>query len=226
VAHAFDTGLAAPQRTLILAGVVTLLASLLKANGLYLHSVIPWGGVIRSWTDTDGIAMLHESLLGRLPAIAVALGDRSSKPAGTGGWQFQSELELLLYFASNNARDITLGRQTIDVVGAAANAADPGLHVMLEHAEQLVIGGRCGASATIKGIRPDREEELGTFDDMTLWLQTYQVTLARTIKKDRSVTQFLDDIRVRVTQEDGEAELPDPKTKETTLDVYGVALPP
>jgi hypothetical protein len=224
VPHAFDSKLAAPQRTLILNGVVSLLASLKLPTG-YLASVVPFGAVIRSYTDADGIKMLYEALLGQTPAIAVALGNRSSKPAGS-GFHHVAEIDLLLYFASNNMRDLAKGRLLIDDSGTAANTADPGLHVMMEHAEELVIGKRCGVSNTIKQIRPDREEELATLDDMTIWLQTYQVTVARSINEHRSVTQILDSIRFRTTQEDGEVKLPAAKTKETTVDVYRDDLPP
>lgn len=220
MAHVFDTALAAPQRTLVRNGVITLLSGLLVANGGYLASVVPFGAVVRSYTDGDGIAMLYKALSGQAPAIAVALGTRSSKPAGAGGFNWLCELELFLYFASNNMRDLADGRMGIDATGAASDAADPGLDVMMEHAEELVVGQRCGASDTIKQVRPDREEELSTGDELTIWLQTYNITLTRTIKEWRGVSQLLESIRWRTTQEDGETELPIAPTKETTIDVY------
>jgi len=224
VAHAFDTGLAAPQRTLVLNGVITLLSALKLPTG-YLAAVVPFGAVIRSYTDTDGIKMLYEALSGQTPAIAVTLGNRSSKPAGSGGYHAMCELELLLYFASNNMRDLAKGRLLIDDSGTAANTADPGLHVMMEHAEELVVGQRCGVSDTIKQIRSDRQEELATLDDMTLWIQTYQVTLTRSINEYRGITQLLESLRVRTTQEDGENELPTAAIKDTTIDAYRDDLP-
>jgi hypothetical protein len=226
MAHAFDTALASPQRTIILNGAITLLSGLKIANGGYLANVVPFGAVVRSYTDEDGVNMLYEALVGQTPAIAVALGTRSTKPAGAGGFNWLGEIELFLYFASNNMRDLATGRMLIDPVGTASDTADPGLHVIMEHAEELVIGQRLGASNTIKQIRPDREEELATRDDLTLWLQTYQITTTRSIKEWRTVTQLLESIRWRTTQEDGEAELPNAATKETTIDAYRDDLPP
>lgn len=219
MAHAFDTGLAAPQRTKILDGAIALLGGLKVANGGYLAAVVPFGAVVRSYTDGDGVQMLYEALSGSAPAVAIALGSRSSKPAGVGGFNSTAEVELLAYFLSNNMRDLATGRLLIDGSGAAADTADPGLHVMMEHVEELLVGQRCGASDTIKQVRPDREEELTTRDDCTIWLQTYQVTVTRSIKEWRTVTQLLESIRWRTTQEDGEVELPAAATKDTTIDV-------
>ncbi len=224
--HVFDTGLDAPVRTVILAKAVDLLAGLKRPTG-YLAAVMPWGGVIRSWMDREGVDLLFETLSGSAPAIAVALGDCASQPAGAGGFTFKEELELLLYHASNNMRDVTMGRMTIDSVGLAANADDPGLHVAMAHAKELVVGMYASPTKhpAIKQIRPDREEELTTRDDVTIWLQTYRITLSTTIKQNRTVTQLLESIRVRTTQEDGEAKLPDPATSPTTVDTHLDNLP-
>lgn len=227
--HIFDTALTTPQRTLVMNGAVLALSAKLRSvdpvNG-YLAAVSRYGSVVRSWADTDGVSDLFNTLMGQAPAIAVALGDKVSKAPALGGYQFQQELELLVYFLSNHSRGLVDGRMIIDNVAAASNTADPGLHVMMEHAEELLIGLRCGASTTIKQIRPDREEELLSREGLTLWLQTYRITLSRTINEYRNVTQFLDDIRVRTTQEDGELKLPNAPTKGTTIDAYGAPLPP
>ena len=232
--HAFDTSLASPQRTLVLNGIVSLLNKLLRtANpAAYLQAVIPYGSVVRSWTDDSGTDDLMKALNGRGPAIAVALGDRTSKPVATGGFHYQAELEVLVYHYNNNQRGLLDGRLAIDAAGVAANTADPGIHVMLEHAEELIVGQRCGinqatAGATsIKQVRPEREEELRTDERGTLWLQTYKVALARTINEHRTVTQMLDSIRWRTAIDPLEVKLPAAPTKEGTLDAYRDNLPP
>lgn len=217
MAHAFDTSLAAPQRTVILDGALALLDRLLIANGGYLASVAPFGAVVRSATDEVGVTMLKTALQGQLPAVAVALGTRTTKPAGTGGFTYTSDIELLVYFASNNLRDPARGRLAIDAVGAAADSADPGLHVMMEHVEELLVGQRCGASATIKQVRPDREEELTTLDDMTLWLQTYQVTVTRTIDRNRGLVTKLVGIDTVIRPSDQPAASPASTSFKTEL---------
>lgn len=228
MAHSFDTALAAPQRTTIINGVVALLQPLLIANGGYLAVVAPFGAVVRSYTDEAGVGMLKEALSGQTPAIGVALGSRTKgQPIGNGGFSSTSKIELLLYFASNNMRDLATGRLLTDAAGAAANNADPGLHVMMEHAEELVVGQRAGAGAntTIKQVAFEREEELATLDEMTIWLQTYELMVTRNINRDRGVTELLKEIHWRTTQEAGEAHLPNAPTKPTTIDAYTVVDP-
>jgi hypothetical protein len=226
MAHVFDTGLDAPVRTVILDRTVALLAGLKRPAG-YLAGVMPWGGVVRSWMDSNGVDMLFETLSGAAPAIAVAVGDLASQPAAVGGFTFKEEIELLLYHVSNNMRDVTRGRLIADAVGLAANTNDPGIHIAMAHAKELVIGQYASIAKhpAIKQIRPDREEELTTRDDVTIWLQTYRITLSTTIKEHRSVSQIIDSIRVRTTQEDGEAKLPAAATSPTTIDTNIEPLP-
>lgn len=232
--HVFDSKLASPQRTLVLNGVVTLLGKLLRtANpAAYLQAVIPYGSVVRSWTDDSGTDDLMKALNGRGPAIAVALGDRTTTPVATGGFHFKAELEVLVYHYNNHQRGQLEGRHTIDAAGVAANTADPGIHVMLEHAEELIVGQRCGinqatpGATSIKQVRPEREEELRTDERGTLWLQTYKVTLARTINENRSVSQMLDSIRWRTAIDANEVKLPNAPIKEGTIDAYRDNLPP
>lgn len=208
MAHAFDTGLAAPFRTLIQNGSVALLSRLLRPTG-YLANVAKFGAVVRSWTDVDGIALLMEAMTS-FPGIGIAVGDLSSSPAGGAGFIWKEELELLVYFASNHAGSLNMGRQSIDTVAAANNAKDPGLHVMMAHAKELLVGQRCGLATThptVKQIRPDREEELTTRPDLTLWLQTYKVTLSTKIDPNRDLeTMLLDFMSTVNTTNDDETE--------------------
>lgn len=225
--HAFDTGLAAPIRTLLLDGVTTLLGGLKRANGGYLANVIPYAGVVRSYLDGPGIEELYNALSGQAPSIAVTVGDTQSKPQGASEFKATEETELLLYFVSNNMRSLTLGRASIDAAGAASNLADPGLNVMLAHAKELVIGQRAGITHdAVKTIRPDREEELTTRHDLSIWMQTFRITTSLSINPNRGVTQILDSLRVRVTQENDEVKLPNAATKGSTLDAYRDDLPP
>jgi hypothetical protein len=94
MSHNFDTGLGGAQRTLIRNGAVFLLAGLLKTAGGYLQAVIPWGGIVRGYTDDQGIDELAIALEGRSPAIAIALGDCTLEPVGIGGFNFTGEIEL------------------------------------------------------------------------------------------------------------------------------------
>lgn len=224
--HAFDTGLNAPLRTIILTGVVDILSSLTIANGLYLASVAPFGAVVRSWTDIDGVEMLARTLEGMAPAMMVSLGARGSRSSGAGRAHGAiDEIEILVYHVSNNARDLVLGRHTADAQSATDLTADPGLHVMLEHADELLVGARIGDNPMIKEIRRDREDELLTRENLTVWLQTYQIGVTHSTNPYRGVTTILQSIRTRLIQENGEVNLPAAKTKPTTIDTYKDDLP-
>jgi hypothetical protein len=230
----FDTGLQLPQRTTIRRGAIALLSGLLRANGGYLGCVVPFGAVVRSHTDIEGLGngldALEKATLGRTPAVAVALGERMSKPAGIGAHGHQSELELLVYFVNDNKRDAVDGRHEIDPVAAASDIADPGLDVMMEHVEELLVGQKCGVGATIKHVRPDREDELLSRPELTVWLQTYKLTLTRSIDKYRTVEQLLESIRTRVAFEDTEVKLTTPPhapaALPSTIDVHDDDLAP
>lgn len=228
--HVFDTALAKPIRTIVMEGAIAALTPLLKTEGGYLHAVLPYGGVVRSWTDVDGCELLYKTLEGQAPAIAVALGGRDDKPAGVGGYGMLGELEVLIYHVSDHARDLVSGRQIIDDVGVSSVNEDPGLHIIMEHARELLVGQRFGVAgvpnAQIKQVRPEREDELLTRENLTVWLQTYRLTISQSVKQYRDATQLLDSIRVRTTQEDGEATLPSAATKPTTIDAYTDDLPP
>ncbi len=223
MAHAFDTGLARAQRTLIRDGVVTLLSPLLRANGGYLAGVIPFGGVVRGYTDEVGIDLLKAALNGRAPSIAIGLGDRSSESAGVGGFNFKATLELVLYHYANHGRSLTEGRTKIDAAAIASDVADPGLDVMLEHAEELVLGQLVGGALaqnvvgekthralTIHRIVPTREEELATEAGVTLWAQRYNIMVTRTINPARGVSQMIEEIRTIVRPSDAAAAELDP----------------
>lgn len=212
MAHAFDTGLALPQRTLIRDGVVSLLSGLLVANGGYLRAVVPFGGVVRGYTDGDGIGMLRDTLKGAAPAIAVGLGDRVSSPAGAGAHNFSGDLELVLYHYNNHSRSLTSGRTKADTRGVA-ELGDPGLEIAMEHAEELVLGQLVGGglstnavnertrrTPSIGRIRPVREEELYTERDATIWAQRFAVQVQRTINPHRGVTQLLEELRTIVRE--------------------------
>jgi hypothetical protein len=224
MAHQFDTGLVRPQRTVIQRGAVDLLAGLRRPAG-YLITVIPWGSVVRSYTDEDGIAELI-SALARTPSIAVATGDANSNRAGIGGYQAKKVIDVLLYIATGHRRDNQVGRQEIDVVGAADDHADPGLHIIMEHTEELLIGQRCGMASSIKQIELDREEELATTSAATIWLQTFRVEVRRNISEFRNATQLLESIRWRTAIDPNEVNRPAPATDPASIDVDSDNLDP
>lgn len=224
MAHSFDNGLHVPQRTRIRRGAVTLLSGLKRSAGGYLVDVIPYGGVVRTYTDTEGVQQIVATL-SRAPSIAVAVGDRASLVAGIGGYQERGEIDLLIYFSNNNARSEQRWRQEIDSAGLASDTADPGLDVILDHAKELLIGQLVAGSAKdIKQIRPEREEELVTAEAVTIWLQTYKVTTHVQISEFRTVTQLLTSLRMRAATNPLETTPPAAKIDGNSIDIQDDGL--
>ncbi len=211
----FDTHLAAPARTIVRSHVIARLARLLKTDPSgygFAQAIVPFGGVVRSYTDEIGIDELYTLLNGRAPAIAVSLGDKNYKPAGAGGYQFTSYVDVHVYFASTHSRSM-LARHAPDVTATLTNTNDPGIDTMMELVEDLLIGERSqvlgAVTPVIKSLVPKREEELATSHDLTLWVQTYEAEITRTIDQYKDVTQKLVDIHtnLRTTIDGGEAVL-------------------
>jgi len=221
MAHIFDTLAPKPARTLIQQGVVSLLSPLLRSNGGYLRTVAPFGAVVRSYTDDVGVSMLQD-VLKVTPGIAVATGTRSFQSGGIGGRSALGPCELLLYFATSHARNQQLGRQESDAVALANDQADPGLHVIMEHAMELVLGQYpSNVTMTVKQIRIETEQELATLEHMTIWMQTYSVTTlsGSGSREFRNVPQLLESIGWRITTEaDTEAFPPATPVSPTSID--------
>lgn len=223
MAHSFDTGLSRPQRTLVREGIVQLLSGLVRANGGYVAAVLPWAGVVRGWQDSEGIDNLLALLNGRAPAIVVGLGDGNKTPAGMGGFNYKMDIEVTLYHFSNHARSLTEGRVSADARALADDTRDPGLDVMMEHAEELLGGIRVGKAPvtnpvgevdrSIPGIHmisPDREEEIATDETHTIWAQRFKVTVSRKLDRFRTVTELLASLAttIRPTDQSGEPVTP------------------
>jgi hypothetical protein len=219
VTHVFDTGAAKPQRTLLQQGAVAILAPLKRPVG-YLQDVIPFGACVRSYTDAVGTEMLVKAF-NRTPAIAIATGTRAGYDRAIGSRMTYSTCELLVYIATQHSRDPQRGRQEIDNVAQVIPQADPGLHVMMEHAAELLIGAFPATSTTIKQIWPEREEELATTPEITIWLQTYGCKLQSAAggKEWRTAAQLLESIGWRTTTNPSEPNRPAPAETSTTIDV-------
>lgn len=220
VPHLFDTFAPDPQRTLIQQGAVTLLSALKRPTG-YLAEVMAIGGIVRSHTDGVDIEWLMKTF-NRTPAIGVATGTRTFGAAAIGGKHaVMSSCELLLYFATQHSRDYQRGRQESDALSRIDNTADPGLHVAMEHALELMIGAYpTTLTSTVKQIAIQREEELATLPEITIWLQTYHVTLQSRVggREWRTPAQLLESIGWRVTTNPDEPVRPAAATVSTSLD--------
>lgn len=219
MAHEFATGANAPQRTRIERGVVSLLSGLKRSNGGYLVEVLPFAFTMETATSSDDVAQFVNAM-SRAPSIAVHTADREDTVTGIGGFSSKATIDLLVYFSSNNARNQQIGRMQIDTAGVADDRADPGLHVAMEHARELIVGQRAGAPGDdIKQVLPWREQEVITAQPITIWLQTYRVTVNTRLDEFRTVEQLLTSLRMRLTTERNEPLPPAGSVAQTTIDI-------
>lgn len=218
MSHRFDTGLPQPQRTALRRGTVALLSDLKRPRG-YLRDVLSFGGVVRTYTDEPDIQLLIKAM-GATPSIAVQLATRDYENKNVNASQAISEIQLLLYHASQHSRDLMVGRHEADTIALVDDHADPGLDIMMEHALELLHGQYASISTTVKSIRIKREEELATLPEITIWLQTYQVRLQSYTgsKEFRTADELLTSIGWRVTSDPNEPGRPAPATSSTTVD--------
>ena len=222
----FDSGRTGAQRTEVMTKVLAALQSLraFDTNGDavtdgFLQAVLPFGGVVRSYTDEMGIDQLWTWLQGYAPAVAVGLGEKKFRPTGMSGPatpKHFGELEVIVYVLNRNNAGL-LAR----LEGDGSSATDVGMWYALERIEEKLIGLECSTATLapggetpsttsytvkpakdIKRLVPRLEEELATTNELTLWKQTYSVEVARSINHNRAVTDRLTSIDTTIETTD------------------------
>lgn len=191
MAQVFDHGLARPLRTLVRDGVVAALQPLLASRGGYLEAVEAFGSVVRT-DDLATIGLVHEALQGRAPAVLVALAGKTYDEAGNQGRRWAAQLTVQVIVYSHHARSLE-ARLAGDVVSAASDQADPGMDVMLEHVEEILIDNNLDIGGKAHTLQPVSEDELGAEPGQTLWMQTYQIRVTRDVLDSRVALQRIAD---------------------------------
>lgn len=217
--HVFDTGAPLPQRTLCRRGAVALLSQLKRPTG-YLHDVKGFGAIVRTYTDENGIEFLQKALA-VTPSIGVQLATRQFETLAIGGRQAISDLQLVLYFATQHGRDGVIGRHEADSIAEIDDLADPGLDTMMEHAIELMHGSYPSLlTGTIKQCRIKSEQELVTSGPISIWMQTYGITLQSYTgsKEYRTAEQLINSVHWRTTTDPNEPNRPAPAVAPTTID--------
>jgi hypothetical protein len=195
MAHAYDTGLAMPQRTLVREAVMARLAAL-KKPFRYLQAVAAMPLKIQGRSDEEGMGFLFHALSGAAPALAVVLGRGDFAAAGQNAAHARKTLELVVYVVSTNVRGVVDGRLAGDAAAAASDTADPGIETIVEHVEQLLLGRDLGIDG-VEEIRPVSEDELATGQDVTVWEVVFSIRVDRSINHDRAITQLLLEVETR-----------------------------
>ncbi len=214
MAHAFDTQLAKPQRTVVREAVAQHLRDYSRLG--YLVDVIEVGGIIKAGTEEE-VGRIVSDAAGRSPLALVALGQKSYVAGDEGSFsdRYAASLEVLVYAYSKNLRD-PLSRMKADVVALADDEADPGCEVMLEHFEEILIGYKPAPSwnDTVYQLVPTGESELDLGDDFALWRLSFSLRLARELDRARDGLVPMTSITAR-HQVDG-AETQNPIATATT----------
>lgn len=197
MAHTFDTGLARTLRYTVRTFVLDTLDRLrYRATPVpsgYLKALIPHSTDVRGSNDEVGIDILFEALNGRAPAVAVVVGDKSYEPAGA-QHRYMATLDVKVYVQSHNSRSM-LARDEGGAEAQLSDLKDPGIEVIMEHIEELLIGAK-HSSDHIKDLRPQREEEIASTKELTLWMMTFQVKVTRSTDWKRDLTEYLTSIHV------------------------------
>jgi hypothetical protein len=190
----FDTGLFAPQRTLLQNKVIELLQplKLLSLGGTdaggFLRAIIPISFRVTA-DDPDTIDMLETAVGSRTPAIAVAVLDLHPQQAGGPG-RSSGELELHLYFLTAHHRDKTEGRARGDVLSAVDLKADPGVYAIVELAWALLFDVPLGIK-TLHELKLRFEGEVLTSERLALWRQEWRILVGRDANMYRGITERL-----------------------------------
>jgi hypothetical protein len=207
-AHAFDTGLLNSQRSTIRAALVTRLGALLKSNGRYMRSVQPLPRAYRGEGDEEGESILSTAFQGQAPALGVALGRKTYEAADIEAHIARGEITVTIYAVSQNVRAEVEGRLEMDKIGGASIDADPGIEAMLEHVEELLLGQSIPVAGTTE-LRPVSEDEVQTFEDVTIWEQVYTLNVERQINPHRAATVVATEIEGHHTPHDIEETAPE-----------------
>jgi hypothetical protein len=222
--HVFDTGASAAQRTRVRDAI---LQRLLPLKALYVRALAPVPMIWQGRADEKGLAMLLEAGMRAAPAVYVGLGRKNYEPGGNEDTEVRGALQVGVYVVSGNQRSLVEGRLSADTVATgiagdgsdADTTADPGIDIMLEHVEELLIGYQLPVDG-VTVLESDWEDEIGTFDKVTIWGIHFTIHVERRIDPARGITQLVTEIETGTTP-DTSPNLPtDPAfvTTLTTLD--------
>lgn len=204
VSRTYDSGLDKPQRAFLRDCVIAELAPLTKENGAYVAAVVPFWHPITGKEDTGE---LLAELNGKAPAIAVVIGDAEFSPLGSEKTSFKKKASVLAYFLSHNQRGPGYAL-TGDVRSELDDTKDPGVEVMMEQADQLLVGFQPDddGAGTIHKLAPVNERHVETDGDFTIWEKSYTVLVETRIDQNRAITQAVELLHSEVSLEDGNVD--------------------
>lgn len=186
------------MREILVGAVATALAGLRRppAAGLYITAIVSLPRLSQGKDDEDFLADMARAANGRVPCIAIATGSAKPQSDGQDGLEMTESIDLGVYIVSGNQRGVVDGRLFMDAASLADDTKDPGVFAILEHVTERLQGADFGV-AGIHEPRKSDEDEIATFDDVTIWGQTYSVDFSRSINPDRSATPLMTSIEAK-----------------------------
>lgn len=184
MSHRFDSGAAAPSRTLLRQGIVRALGDLLTSEGKYLAAVLelPFAPV---FGDQEDEAMLDQLVQGRSPTVAVALGNRQFEGRSTGGLEWSGEVIVHVFIIVKHQRSI-LSPLTGDAVAVANVTKDPGAETVMDHVFDRLAGTRIQVTPAFRTqLRPSSEECVMGGETWIVWEQVYTANFVRDVNPER-----------------------------------------
>lgn len=191
----FDTGLSRSTRELIVGAIASKLAELRRPTK-YLVAIVSVPCTPAGKQDEEFLAELFRAVDGRVPCIAIATGDAKSSPDSEDALEMTDTIEVGVYAVSGNQRGVVDGRLFVDVQAASDDTKDPGVFAMLQHVTERLQGADLGLEGVKVPIKSD-EHAIVTFDDATVWGQTYSVDVCLSINPDRAATTVMTSIEAR-----------------------------
>lgn len=183
MARVFDSGLRVPQRTAIRTAIVAALAGLRRDAGQYLFDVVelPWP---ITWSD-ESAEVQHwlDTVRGRSPVAAVALGGRDWQSAGVAALSWRGQLEVSVYLASNHRRS-QLARVSGDAVAEGDHQQDPGLETIAEQVFERLAGIEVVAAGR-QSLIPVRERWAWVGEDWTILELAFELAVTTTVNPNR-----------------------------------------
>lgn len=200
MAHSFDSGLPVPQRRRIREDIVTELrrdlelATLPGSTGeLYIAAIVELAAPFQPG-DGDLEEHLKESIAGRSPVIAVALGARAFASSSTDHRHWRGELQVHVFVCSSHSRGLLERLRGGDTPAVASNAADPGLETAMEHVFERLAGFTPSEGSHAGELRPTREDFSYVGDDFTVVEMVFECDVLTDVNPHRALTQVADEV--------------------------------
>lgn len=195
--RAYDSKLTLPIRTLLRRAIVDEIRTRLMASATnplgFLHAAEALPAMIVDENDEFGIDEAYTQLNGRVPSCGVALSRMEATTTGMGGTTYNGEIEIDVYWFSQNTRGFVVGRLEPDAVSLANFAADPGIDVMLELGSNYLSGWRpAGPLGTrCAQLRFVREWPIVQEAKWSVWGQRYRAMLSRDVNPKRDLAAYM-----------------------------------